>query len=217
MHTLPSLRSIPCAALFFSLAAAGVCAAQQTAEEDIKGIPPAQIPMREVARNRTQGDREFLSARDAEEEEERPAQPPPPVASKEPPRAAVEKPRLSPSEARRIVEGYLAAAEARTPEREVSFYGPQVDYFESGVVTRDAVMRDQQAYYRRWPERSFTLTEPPEIVGTYRGAVSVRFRIRYALRSDKETARGRTENIFLLKRKGDEWKIIGVRERKLDG
>ena len=122
---------------------------------------------------------------------------------------------ISESEARRFVESYLAAAEAPSPEREVSFYADQVDYFDSGKVNRSFIRKDQNSYYRRWPQRDFDLVSPPQVDRASGNAASLRFRVRYALRGPSETASGQVENYVRVRKENSGLKIVAIRERKL--
>jgi hypothetical protein len=149
---------------------------------------------------------------------ERPATPRPPARTERVREEESATPRtagVSSSEARRVVEDYLRAAEAPTPEREVSFYADEVNYFDEGRVPRSAVARDQRAYYRRWPQREFALVGEPEVLRTTANGATVRFRVRYQLRSSNESARGETENVVGLRREGERLRIASIRERKL--
>jgi len=126
-----------------------------------------------------------------------------------------EKSGISADEARQLVEDYLSAAEGPTPQREVSFYADRVDYFDSGRVGREFIERDQKNYYRRWPQREFTLVGDPELLRSTEEEATVRFRIRYNVSKGEETARGQTDNVVTLRRAGDGLKIVGIRERKV--
>ena len=123
---------------------------------------------------------------------------------------------ISREEAREFVENSLAAAEGSSPEREVSFYADQVDYFGSGKVSRNFVARDQRRYYRRWPDRQFSLVGEPEVVRSNPSGASVRFRVKYSLGGGKETGRGQVESFVRLRQTEDGLKIATIRERKLD-
>ena len=94
-------------------------------------------------------------------------------------------------------------------------YADRVDYFDEGRISQAAVARDQNAYYRRWPERQFTLLDAPEVLEANADSATVRFRIRYEVRRGKEVARGRTENVMRLRREAGQWRIAGIRERKI--
>ncbi|MDQ3624028.1 MAG: peptidoglycan-binding protein [Verrucomicrobiota bacterium] len=146
-------------------------------------------------------------------------QPPPPPRTKPPSRSALERPApsslITEEDARQFVESYLEAAEAPSPESEISFYADQVDYFDSGRVDRQFITRDQKNYYRRWPARDFELLSPPEIEHVSGNEAALRFRIRYSLRGRETTARGQTENFVRLRRSESGLKIVAIRERKI--
>ena len=157
---------------------------------------------------------------------ERTAPPPPPVAERQqrpqPERPESREPAqeerrqgISEGEVRRFVKEYLAAAEQPTPEGEVSFFADKVDYFDSGRVSRGFIEKDQRNYYRRWPSRNFELLSDPELVRASGDAATVRFRLRYAVRGSKDSAKGQTEEVVRLQRTDDGLKIVAIRERKL--
>jgi len=180
---------------------------------------PSITSAQERARSVVENDKAFLRKEEAAERSEAP--PPRPVVTTPVPVRRAQPvtestgETISAGEIRRFVESYLRAAEASTPDAEISFYADHVDYFDSGRVSQQFVQRDQQRYYRRWPVREFTLLAPPEVVESSDGEVRVAFRIRYRVENGRESAEGRTENIVRLKRFGPELKIVSMRERKL--
>ena len=123
---------------------------------------------------------------------------------------------MSAAEARRFVESYLAAAEGPSPEGEVSFYADEVDYFDSGKVSRSVVAKDQRSYYRRWPNRQFSIVGEPTITRTSATGASLRFKVRYALGGGNEKAKGEVENFVRLRKTSAGYKIAAIRERKLN-
>jgi hypothetical protein len=135
--------------------------------------------------------------------------------TQEPPRTEPRGTAISEAEARKFVERYLDAAEGETPEREIAFYGDRVNYFGKPRFTKEAIAKDQRAYYKRWPDRQFELTDEPQVVKMTEGEATVRFRIRYHVQRGKEDAKGRTENIMRIQKDRDGLKIVGIRERKL--
>ena len=122
---------------------------------------------------------------------------------------------MSAQEAERFIRAYLNAAEEPTPAREASFYGDQVSYFDSGVVGRRFVEKDQRNYYRRWPIRRFTLLGSPEIVQAAPDRTALRFRIRYEVEGPQGSAKGETENFVKVRHTPAGPQIIGIHERKL--
>ena len=119
------------------------------------------------------------------------------------------------ADASETIEAYLAAAQGPTPDRELSFYGDRVRYFDSGIVSRNFIEKDQGRYYRRWPDRKFSLVGEPEVVRTDGGSATVRFRIRYSLHRGNESASGGTENLVQLENGPQGYKIVSIRERKI--
>ena len=128
---------------------------------------------------------------------------------------ALEPASINPNEARRFVEAYLDAAEQPTPDQEVAFFAEQVNYFDSGKVSRRFIEKDQRNYYRRWTSRTFELIGQPEIIKASDDSATIRFRVRYELRGKGGSAAGKTEEVMRLQRSGERWEIAGVRERKL--
>jgi hypothetical protein len=147
---------------------------------------------------------------------ERPSQlPPPPRVTEEERTPAPAGNRMTKRDAEDFVRGYLQAAEAPTPEGEVSHYAERVDYFDSGRVNRRFIEKDQRNYYRRWPQRDFDLVEA-DLVKSEENSATVRFQTKYNLSGNKDRASGKIENVVRLTRGSDgDWKIARIRERKL--
>ena len=102
-----------------------------------------------------------------------------------------------------------------TPDRELSFYADSVNYFDQGKTAHSAIERDQRNYYRRWPERDYSLVSKPEVVRAENDSATVRYRFRYELRSGPKSARGRAEHFVRFERDGDGLKVVSLRERKI--
>ena len=64
------------------------------------------------------------------------------------PRAAVQK----------FVSDFYLAGEDLEPEQIEAVYAPRVQYYGASA-SRATIVRDQQAYTRRWPERRYTLLD----------------------------------------------------------
>lgn len=187
-------------------------------EPELERVPE---PKREVTRETTvervpEPKTEVTRETTVERSVERSAQVPPPPRMKEEERSRPPAPAgMTEREAESFVRGYLQAAEAPSPEGEISHYAERVDYFDSGRVNRRFIEKDQRNYYRRWPNRDFDLLEADLIKSTEKSA-TVRFRTKYNLGGNKDRASGRIENVVRLTRGSDgEWKIASIRERKL--
>lgn len=234
-HGLPVSGEIDAATRGMLLGKNSTAAASSKSPED---RPSA----RERSQNLAQKDREFLDSLAASpavdpvpvvKKELPPPQrrevAPPPVAeltrrpAPEPARIMEQRPAARPGQPtrdlsngiRQFVRTYLDVAEGPSPKREVALYGDRVDYFDEGRIAQANIARDQAAYYRRWPERNFTLLDEPEVLEADADSALVRFRIRYEVRRGNDLARGRTENIMRLRNENGQWRIVGIRERKL--
>lgn len=175
---------------------------QESASEE---LPPEPVFRSDQARKLSLEDRAALETVAEVQEEELP----PPVASA-PAEPVAER-------ARAFIQSYLAQAEQNEPSKELQYFGPAVDYFDHGVVEHDYVSEDVRRYYARWPKRDYTLLAPP-FVGTIQqeDRVVVSFQMAFIVKNSKKIARGRTEYLFTLDTSGeDEWKIVGIKERRL--
>jgi hypothetical protein len=196
----------------------------QELAKNVKPEPAADTveSMREIARNQEKDDREFLLRTEAAERAEV-NEPPQPRPSTRPPELAVppstsrESASVRPSTAdiRRYIQRYLDAAEAPSPELELSFYADRVDYFGNGRVSREFVRKDQLKYYDRWPTRRFEMVGEPQIEWLDQQQATVRFKLRYALRNESKQAQGLTESLIYLRKNETGMEIVGMRERKL--
>ncbi len=70
-------------------------------------------------------------------------------------------------------------------------FAPQVRYYKKGLVTREAVLADKVAYYRRWPQRRYEVIE--DSLGVSVGnthLINVSFRYTFEVSNGKATRRG---------------------------
>lgn len=172
-------------------------------------------PARERSRQFAEDDRQFLAELEGRPlpTKEEPPEPEPPASAT----TSNTPPKLRKKDAIQFLNDYLRAAQGPTPEKEISFFGDEVKYFSDRKVSKATIALDQQAYYRRWPERKFSLLAEPQATRTENGDFLVIFRIRYDLRRGDEKAKGRTENIIRIRNQGDGPKIVAIRERKIEG
>jgi hypothetical protein len=56
-----------------------------------------------------------------------------------------------------FVHNYIASNESTDVDVAVSFYAPNVDVFEEGRKSTDAMRRDIESYNARWPSRRATI------------------------------------------------------------
>jgi len=56
-----------------------------------------------------------------------------------------------------FVHNFIASNETNDVDLAVSFYAPNVDVFEEGKKSTDAIRRDIESYNARWPSRRATI------------------------------------------------------------
>jgi hypothetical protein len=122
---------------------------------------------------------------------------------------------ISPVEILETVDRFVASWQQPTPDQELLFYADNVNYFDQGRTAHSAIARDQRNYYRRWPEREFSLLSKPEMVQSGHESATVRYQFRYELRNGAKSARGRAEHFVRFERERDGLKVVSLRERKI--
>lgn len=92
-------------------------------------------------------------------------------------------------------------------------YLERVDYFERGVVSRDAVLQDTDRYARRWPQRTFELV-PGSVQVTPKGGdrYVASFDYTYAVSNGSRQLSGRASGVLALVVKEGQFYVAGVRE-----
>jgi hypothetical protein len=177
-------------------------------------LPDIPVLRSDVARDVSLADRDFLQKLET-------AETPVPIAegpAEEQEAPSKEQPATIPENlaaAEHLVREYLAAAEKEEPTEELAFYAERVDYFDHGVVPRQFVEKDVRRYYKRWPARKFTLLSMTSEPHPTSGEVVVKFRIRFDLKSPRESARGETENTFRVGEGTENTKLVSLRERRV--
>jgi hypothetical protein len=70
-------------------------------------------------------------------------------------------------------------------------FGPRVNYYKRGVISRDAVMAEKANYYKRWPRRQFELIEDSlRAIPGRNNTVDISFRYTYEVANDKDARSG---------------------------
>lgn len=90
-----------------------------------------------------------------------------------------------------VVTFYLSG-KSMSPAEIEQLYAPRVRYFDGTELTRKAVIRDKLDYFKRWPDRTFSLV--PDTMEVFRDEsdlVDVTFQYEFVVRSPKRTSRGR--------------------------
>ena len=109
---------------------------------------------------------------------------------------------------------------------EADFFADRVKYYDQGVIDREQIRNDLQAYAARWPERHFwfagnIIIEPAAVsiligVPQHRKRVRVTFPLRYELRNGATYSSGTINKTLVLEPVGDDLQIVAVSERKAE-
>lgn len=140
------------------------------------------------------------------------------VAAPAPPAPRKLPPAPKPGEPTAFVRRYLDAEARSTPTSGAPFFASRVDYYSHGQVSRAFVLRDQQAYRRRWPVRRYHLDGRPEELpaAASRGEVTVRYRLIYEASNRSRLLSGITlGEIRLRPTPGGGFEITAIRETAL--
>lgn len=138
------------------------------------------------------------------------AQPPPPQPA---PPTDADGERIT-ERAKTFVRDYLQAAETNKLDAEMSFYADRVNYFDHGNVTREFIERDVRRYYKRWPQRDYELLDF-KLTKAAGNDVEVKFRISFEVKNPEHRVTGKTNNIFKIRRTGDEMRFVSLKEQRL--
>jgi TIR domain len=106
----------------------------------------------------------------------------PPAAQAEQPRPApptAEPPAITNAMLTAFVDRYIDAENRANAELLLAFYDERVDYFGQKSVGKDFILKDKQAYYRRWPVVENRRTSE---IGVQRLSGEEGARVSYAIR-----------------------------------
>jgi hypothetical protein len=134
------------------------------------------------------------------------AQPPAPATAVPPPSTRP----VSREAVQKFVVDFYLSNEDLTGEQIDAIYAPTVQYFGT-ATNRRAVVREKLAYYRRWPERRFTLDPDTLKITTAQTGprvVDISFDYEFDVRSAERMSAGRGSARLTLDLSGSEGQII---------
>lgn len=152
----------------------------------------------------------------------RPQTPPAPIPNPSPyvpksPVATAPPPDTSPAAG--VVDfaaQYIQAGGADSAALQARYFAPVVEsYFGDRNVTRFAIEKDQQAYMKRWPNRTYSCTDAPRIVGESDGAYTVIASYRFAVSNPAsgKSASGTGQSILKIRATASGYEILLVEEK----
>lgn len=120
-------------------------------------------------------------------------------------------PRYQETEVKAFVEGFLNAANKANIDYCLQLYADSIDYYGSGIVSKDFLRDDKRKYLGRWPIARNSLVGAIHAVDLPDDdAVSVEFDTEFHVSSPERNASisGRAHNIMILKRINGNFRIV---------
>ena len=114
---------------------------------------------------------------------------------------------------RDYVGAFVLAGVDPRPGSEADFFADRVRYYDQGVLGREQIRNDVQAYAARWPERRFWFVGNITIEPQRRKRVQVTFPLRYELRNGATQSSGTINKTLVMEQAGDHLQIVAVSER----
>jgi hypothetical protein len=91
-----------------------------------------------------------------------------------------------------------------------------VEYFDHGAVDKSYIRNELAVYDQRWPVRKYTLGDSLRVNRVNNNTVAkVRVAFEVANNEHNRKARGRTDDVFNLSKRGDSLQIISVKEARV--
>lgn len=116
--------------------------------------------------------------------------------------------------ARGFIEHWLTRSEDNGKLRDVMWnYADVVDFYKLGMVSKDAVRRDKQKYYQRWPKRKYELKSFKFSPGDRRHEAKVAIVFSYEIANDKKTLKGEAKAMMVLQSNDEGIRIVGEKEQ----
>lgn len=98
----------------------------------------------------------------------------------------------------------------------VSHFGDRVNYYQDRRAGRDSIAREVDQFNARWPRRSFSIKDDPDIVFDGDSYV-VQFPVKYSVRNGPEKAKGTVLYTMRLGQAQDGFRILSLQEQPLRG
>jgi hypothetical protein len=93
-------------------------------------------------------------------------------------------------------------------------FGSRVDYYNSGIVDRDFILKEKRKYAAKWPVRRYSLV-PGSLTITSRAASGyiVTFDYTYSLANGTKRLNGNGRTEVRLQQIGEKFLVVGVKEK----
>jgi peptidoglycan hydrolase-like protein with peptidoglycan-binding domain len=121
---------------------------------------------------------------------------------------------ISTERLRDYVAAYILAGLDKNVGAESEFFADRVEYYDSGLMSRESIREDLKRYDERWPERHFWLAGTITVEPQNDNRVKVTFPLGFKLRNGNKIVNGKVDKTLVLEPAGDDLEIVAVNERK---
>lgn len=123
---------------------------------------------------------------------------------------------ISRDEVRAFVRNLLDLNEKKNLQAAISFYADKVDYYDRGMVDRDHIKRDLGYYFHNWTQITTKLDGDVVMIVLDQPDVRIaKFVSTFAVKNDKKSLSGKTENIWKIQRINGQLRLVDVKQKTL--
>ncbi len=120
------------------------------------------------------------------------------------------------AEIRDFLRRYFDACQSPNPDDELGFYADRVQYFDHGVVDKPYIRNELAVYVQRWPSRKYSLGDSLRVEHKANNTLAkIRVAFQVANPEQKRAAKGRTDDIFSLAKRGNSLEIVALKEARV--
>ena len=115
-----------------------------------------------------------------------------------------------------FINTYLRDSSNENVDALLTHYNDKVNYYAKGSVEKKFISRDKEAYFKRWPNRTYKLASDIKISGASEDSSQiVQFDCEFHVWNDNRAIRGLAENILKLRFNNGMWHILDEKQRVL--
>jgi len=119
-----------------------------------------------------------------------------------------------------FIDEYISRANSKDIDGIVDLYSHEVDYFNTGIVSKNRIYKDKVNYYKRWPSVQYRLVKVDAIqdVPNLKNAKKVTYIINFDVYNyDKRKGiKGKARNTVILKNEKGVLKIVSDKQKVLN-
>ena len=109
----------------------------------------------------------------------------------------------------RMVDEYLQRNMQSSVDYVTSLYADKVDFYNSGIVDKNYIIKDKKDYFFKWPERNITLTGDIDVItGSEKRTWLAKFNFHYQYKNPKKNLHGEAWCMLIFKAAGSSLFII---------